>query len=514
METPRLRGAGRPGAWLTTEVEALTGMQVQLEEQQADGACFDLDTALPVIQGLARLHDSVAVIDEQGTILWASESLRRCCVEGSALTGLPWSALFEDPSDARRIEEELQQSGRVSNAPLRLRAAEGATRPASVSAARLGSCSGTPANVAIFRVGGPEPVDRQFRLTLEYLSAILDSAPEGVVVVDRSRFITYANPAMCQLTGWPQDELIDKPLALFLGAQDDLDHFAGALHPRGPVQCEDLEVRRRDGSPLCVSVSVSALELPDGTRMGGVAYVRDVTEQRRFEQELARKNAELEHYVNAVSHDLRSPLVALLGFSRLLREDYGDVLGDKGQHFLSRIEEAGRTMECLVQHLLQLSRIGRAEPERSPVDPREVLLQLAAEVKPRLEEQGVRLRLPDAPPILFCDRTQLYQVFSNLVGNALDHMGACANPEIEIDIREIGGSHRIAVADNGQGIDPAHHDRIFQIFEIVGGGRKNRDGNGIGLAVVKKIAEAHGGSAWVESTPGRGARFYVSFPAP
>jgi two-component system sensor kinase FixL len=488
-------------------------MQAQLEAHQARDACFDLDTALPVIQGLARLHDSIAVLDEHGQIVWASDSLRRCCADGQSLEGLPWSALLDEPGDAVQIEEELHRSGRVSNAPVRLRSFQGETRSASVSAARLGGAASPQASVAIFRIGPPDPVVRQFRLTLEYLSAILDSAPEGVVVIDTSRFITYANPAMSRLTGWSIDELVDKPLALFLSAQDDLEHFAGALRPEGPVHCEDLEVRRRDGSPLCVNVSVALLRLPDGTQMGGVAYVRDVTEQRRFERELANKNAELEHYVNAVSHDLRSPLVAILGFSRLLREDYGYALGEKGQHFLRRIEEAGRTMESLVQHLLQISRIGRTEPDRTAVDPREVLLQLGAEVKPRLEQLGVRFVLPDSPPLLHCDRTHLYQVFSNLVGNALDHMGPCETPEVRVEITEVGGSHRIAVIDNGRGIEPADHHRIFEMFESLDCRRNGRGGNGIGLAVVKKIAEAHGGAAWVESSPGEGARFYVTLPA-
>ena len=104
---------------------------------------------------------------------------------------------------------------------------------------------------------------------------------------------------------------------------------------------QDLEVRRRDGSAVLVSVSASLLRLADGRAVGAVAYLRDVTERRRDEDALARKNAELEHYVHAVSHDLRSPLVSLLGFSRLLRDDYGDRLDAKGLHFLDRIEQAG-----------------------------------------------------------------------------------------------------------------------------------------------------------------------------
>jgi signal transduction histidine kinase len=249
--------------------------------------------------------------------------------------------------------------------------------------------------------------------------------------------------------------------------------------------------------------------MPDGSRAGTVAYVRDVTELRRAQREIERKNAELEHTVQAVSHDLRSPLVALLGFTRLLREDYAAVLGDDGRHYLRRIEEAGRTMEAMVHDLLELARIGRCEPRRAHVDPREVLLQLHAELKPRLDESGVSLSLPDDPPVLYCDRTQLYQVLVNLVGNAIEHMGPHEHPQVKVRIATSRDEHRLTVADNGRGIDPADHERIFELFHSQS---RDRRGTGIGLAIVRKIAAAHGGRAWVESAPGRGAAFHVSLP--
>jgi PAS domain S-box-containing protein len=342
------------------------------------------------------------------------------------------------------------------------------------------------------------------------MAAILDSAPEGVIVVDRSRFITYANPAIAEMTGWRVDELIDKPLVLFLAQNDDIGSAARTLlAPEAERGAVDIDVRRRDGSPFRVNVSAKPLELHDGTSMGAVAYVRDVTVLRAAQTELERKNAELEHYVNAVSHDLRSPLVALLGFSRLLREDFGQELGDKGQHFLRRIEEAGRTMEALLHDLLELSRIGKTDPHRLPVDPREVLLQLEAELKPRLEVAGITLRVSPDLAILDCDRTQLYQILSNLVGNAINHMGPRPGARIDVEVTAIEGHRRIAVRDNGRGISPADQEHIFELFHTLSG-----KGTGIGLAIVKRIAEAHGGHAWVESAPDEGTTFYVTLANP
>jgi len=279
------------------------------------------------------------------------------------------------------------------------------------------------------------------------------------------------------------------------------------------VHGQDIELRRRDGTVICVSVSASQLRLRDGTEMGAVAYLRDVTERRRTEEELARSNAQLEHYVDAVSHDLRSPLVSLLGFSRLLREDYGARLDEKGRHFLDRIEQAGRTMESLIHDLLELSRIGRTEATKSLVDPRSVLATLCAEFKPRLDQERACLELPADPPLLMCNRTRLYQLFSNLVGNALDHMGEVEHPVIRVEVKSLQDGHLITVSDNGKGIDPAHHDRIFEIFQSFGPRKDGRRGTGIGLAIVKKIVETHGGRIWVDSDLGKGARFHLTFPS-
>jgi signal transduction histidine kinase len=206
--------------------------------------------------------------------------------------------------------------------------------------------------------------------------------------------------------------------------------------------------------------------------------------------------------------------VALLGFSRLLRQDYGERLDDSGRHYVERIEQAGRTMESLIHDLLELSRIGQPGERRAMIDPRAVLLQLSAEMKERLDAQGIELALPADPPLIYCDRTRLYQVFSNLIGNAIQHMGDCGDARIEVEVVEDGGHHRISVFDTGRGIAPEHHEQIFEAFCSVGERRDGARGTGMGLAIVRKIAETHSGKAWVESTPGAGACFHVTLPRP
>jgi len=477
---------------------------------EARAIASNAEPVLPVVRALEKLHDLVALIDRHGRVTWASDGIAK--LRGARPNAnAHWLDALAHAAPPE-LDARLQTAGRLSDEPVTLRGRAGEALPARVSAARVCDDSGCDSSVLIFRLDEAQDAAHELRHRLETLSAVLEGAPDGVIVVDRSRFITWANPAMTQLTGYGLEELVDRPLALFLRREEDLERIASALRPGDNPWREELEVRRRDGRPLSVSVTARPLTLADGSELGAVAYVRDVTERRQIESELSRRAEELQNWVNAVSHDLRSPLVAVLGFARLLSEDYGDRLDDQGLRFLRRIEEAGRTMEALVHDLLEFARIGRSEPRRVQVDPREVLLQLHAELKPRLEEAQVELRLPEEPPLIWCDRTQLYQVLSNLVGNALDHGGAPRRPVIEVSVSAEDDRRHLIVRDYGRGIDPADHERIFEIFQTRGVRRNGKRGTGIGLAIVRKIAESHGGEAWVESRPGEGAAFHVTFP--
>jgi signal transduction histidine kinase len=261
-----------------------------------------------------------------------------------------------------------------------------------------------------------------------------------------------------------------------------------------------------------VPVGVTARIVSGSDPIAAVLCFREVSGQDQKEADLLRTNDELEHCITSLAHDLRSPLVALLGFSRLLRQEYGEAIGDTGRHFVDRIEEAGRTIENLVHHVLELSRAGQPGERTALVDPREVLAQLRAELKPRLEEAGIELVLPEpAPPLLSCDRTRLYQLFSNLIGNAIEHMGAPPDPRIEVSVEEQDDAHLIVVRDNGRGIDPAHRERIFEPFQSFAVTGRSR-GAGMGLAIVKKIVEKRGGRIWVETEVGSGTAFHIRLP--
>jgi len=265
---------------------------------------------------------------------------------------------------------------------------------------------------------------------------------------------------------------------------------------------------RRDGRPLALEVSGFHVRNAKGDDL-----VVCVADRHETLESLEQKNEELESYVRNVSHDLRSPLGALLGFSQLLRKDYDSVLDETGLHFLDRIQQAGRNMERLLHDMLELSRIEDTSQCRFEVSPTPILEQLKAELKFQLDEKNIQLELPEEPPTLYCDRTRLYQLLSNLIGNAIHHMPEDTAGKIDVEIVTTSDGSQIAVSDNGPGIPAEDHERIFDVFETCGTSNGRKQNSGLGLAIVKKIVEAHSGRIWLESEQGNGSRFFVWLPS-
>jgi PAS domain S-box-containing protein len=465
-----------------------------------------------LLAGLAHLHQTVLVVDQSDRVVWISDTLRELCGRES-LVGQSARVLFNRDDCHDAIRRRMMQQGYVANEPIALVHEDGREIPVELSIGPVPNSCGSGLYLAVVRGEGDAADETSIPVPeMGYFRSILDSASDAVVALDRSGYVTYANPALKRVLGLPSERLLGLPVSLAFSRRGALDGLAEALRPGRDGQGVELEVTRKGGGTRILSVTASPIQLPSGTCGGTVAFLRDVTDQRRSETDLALKNQELEHYVHAVSHDLRTPLVSLLGFSRLLAQDYGDVLTDTGRHFLDRIEQASRSMETLINDLLELSRIGTANGQRDWVDPLPVLKQLANELKPRLEAQGIELALPSSPPVALCVRTQFYQISSNLIGNAIEHMGERDGARIEVAADGTQDGVRLRVKDNGVGIRPEEQARVFEVFHTGVRRPGARRGTGIGLAIVKKIAEAHGGRVWLESEPGEGASFSVLLP--
>jgi signal transduction histidine kinase len=335
-----------------------------------------------------------------------------------------------------------------------------------------------------------------------------------VMAIDVEQRVVWLRDQLDVLTGNPAD-LVGRRLPALLRAirSDNLEvskpqtlAFIDEMKKHGKVVRARFDLGRNCGA---TPLEVSAFSVRDAKLNRLFVCVADRHEPR---EALKQKNDELEACVQGVAHDLRSPLVSLLGFAGLLRDDYGDVLDQKGQHFLSRIDQAARHMDELLRDMLELSRLGTSSPCRVPVAPAPILDQLHMELKIQLEEKGIELHLPEDPPTLLCDRTRLYQLFSNLIGNAIQHMDRNSDAEIHVEVESVSDGWQIQVVDNGPGIKLEDQKRIFGVFETANRASGKRRNSGLGLAIVKKIVELHSGRVWVESEPGHGARFIVWLP--
>lgn len=265
------------------------------------------------------------------------------------------------------------------------------------------------------------------------------------------------------------------------------------------------------GMLICVLLG-DTLVLVTGREM---VVERSVTERTaqlsEANERLAQKNEEMERFTYTVTHDLRSPLMAIQGFAGVLSQELRAGRRENETEYLGRILESSTHMERTIEDLLRLSRLGRAAADPEMIDSAMTARLVLDALGPRVSAAGAEVRVDPGMPRIWADEARVQQVFQNLIENALKYAGVDGRSlEIEIGGELRGDRHLLWVKDNGPGIDPAHHEMVFGLFNRVATGVS---GTGLGLSIVRRIAEAHGGAAWVESTEGGGSAFYVSFAA-
>jgi PAS domain S-box-containing protein len=356
--------------------------------------------------------------------------------------------------------------------------------------------------------------EEQFRLAIE-------SNPLGIVIIDGSGIIHALNGTTERMFGWPRQELMGQPVEVLMPASQRERHarrradFVSARSPRCRVEQFDVVALRRDGSGFPADVALTAVETRRGPMI--MACVTDMTEQRvaaaREEQrrrELQRSNDELAQFAYAASHDLQEPLRMVASYTQLLLERYQGTLDERADKYLRYAAEGATRMQHLVSDLLSISRVDSQARPLATVDSSAVLRRVLADMSARITATGAVVDT-GLLPLVRADEVQLGQVFQNLVGNALKFV-ADRPPRIVIGATADAGMWRFAVADNGIGIAPEYAGRVFEMFQRLHA-RREYEGNGIGLALVKKIVERHHGRIWLDSTPGEGTTFYFTLTA-
>jgi len=237
----------------------------------------------------------------------------------------------------------------------------------------------------------------------------------------------------------------------------------------------------------------------------------ELTERQKLIGELESKNGELERFTYTVSHDLKSPLVTINGFLGYLEQDAASGNADRMKSDIQRIYEAVKKMQNLLNELLELSRIGRVVNPPEQVSFNDLIREAITLVMGRLEARQVDVIVQPNLPVVNVDRPRIVEVLQNLLDNAAKYMGNQSQPQIEIGhYGEQDGQPVFHIRDNGIGIAPEFHERVFGLFNKLD---PRSDGTGVGLALVKRIIEIHGGKVWVESELGRGSTFFFTLPA-
>jgi len=234
---------------------------------------------------------------------------------------------------------------------------------------------------------------------------------------------------------------------------------------------------------------------------------RDELEMRIDEVEA--KNAEMERFVYTVSHDLRSPLVTVQGFVGFLREDVSEGDDEKVETDLLMIEEAVAKMDHLLKDTLELSRIGRVVNPPGDVSFGEIVRESLDRFSKEIGSKGIEVILPESWPVVRVDRLRTLEVLTNLIENSTKYVGERSNPEIEIGWLRDGGETVFFVRDNGIGIEADQREKVFDLFYKLD---PSTEGSGVGLAIVKRIVEVHGGRIWIESEEGEGTKVFFTFP--
>jgi signal transduction histidine kinase len=231
----------------------------------------------------------------------------------------------------------------------------------------------------------------------------------------------------------------------------------------------------------------------------------------RLLAEINTRNSEMESFIYTVSHDLKTPIVTIEGFIGALREDFGDLITKESDRYLQYMSDAALKMESLIGDLLNLSRIGRVNGKREVFPLSEVIGEILRLLEQQIAERCITVHVQQDLPEVYGEKERIAQVVDNLLSNAVKYIGYDnPDPTIEVGFEALDGKNVFFVRDNGIGIEERYFEKVFQIFQRLPSGKRAGNGTGIGLAIVKRVVEHHGGKVWLSSEPGKGSTFFFT----
>jgi len=351
----------------------------------------------------------------------------------------------------------------------------------------------------------------------EKYRTLYESSKDGIVFTNMKGQILDVNQAFVDMLGYSKQEirrLTYQQLtpAIWHGMEEDI--VKTQLLARGYSDEYEKEYFRKDGTSIPISIRIWLIADEAGEPCGMWGIVRDTADRKRADArvrevaaDLKRSNEDLEQFAYVVSHDLKAPLRAMSSLATWIAEDYREALGDEGRENVDLLVNRARRMRDMIDGILQYSKVGRSSGVREWI----VSDQMVGEVIDSLAPpDSISVHVDGALPEVTCERTQLKQVFQNLIGNAIKHLGK-PQGQVTVSCRDAKSFWEFRVQDNGPGIAEEHFDRIFELFQTLKP-RDELEATGVGLAVARRIVERHGGSIRVESIVGKGSQFAFTVP--
>jgi PAS domain S-box-containing protein len=356
---------------------------------------------------------------------------------------------------------------------------------------------------------------------LTRVEQLLESTDEGIYGMDDAGLCTFINSAGARMMGYERNQLLGRNL------HDVLHHHRADGSPYPPEECPinnaaitgtttriaDEVFWNAEGRAVPVEYTASSI-VNDGRTVGAVIAFNDITARKRADRErerligaLARSNRELDQFAYVASHDLKAPLRGIANLSQWIEEDLGEAVPPDVIEKMTLVRGRVARLEALIDGILQYSRAGRVRSQIEQVNVGALLNDIVELLAPPGE---IQITIEPGMPVISTERAPLQQVFMNLINNAIKynrHPGAT----IRVSVKDVGDKYAFSIADNGPGIEPEYHERIFGIFQTLES-RDRVEGTGIGLSVVKKTVELHGGSITVDSALGKGANFTFEWP--
>ncbi len=458
-------------------------------------------------------------VGPDGVIIWANDAeLKMLGYPAAEYIGRSIKDFHVDPPVIEDILCRLTSNEKLHNYESRLRAKDGSVRHVAI-------------NSSVYRRNGKFIHTRCFtrditddRSTAEVqarLAAIIDSSDDAIISKDLNGVITSWNKSAERLFGYTAEEATGQEVVKLLIPDDRKDEepqILAKLRAGERVDHFQTKRKRKDGTLLDISLTISPIKNPGGQIIGASKIARDITQQVRDQEALHKanealrqSNADLEQFAYSASHDLQEPLRMVSAYGQMLEKKHSDKLNESAKEYLGFVIEGALRMERLLRDLRAFTRVSvRAGGPPPAIDTMPVFENAIANLKASIDESGAQITY-DFLPRVSIDGARLEMVFQNILSNAIRYRSA-DTPRIYVAAAQEGALCKFSIQDNGIGIDPEYKEQIFGIFTRLHT-VSEYPGTGMGLAICQRIVERAGGRIWVESEPGRGSTFFFVLPA-